>query len=147
MDITVKRQGSFDLHAHRFSGSPENYLHLFLPDRTYDVQSPLIVLKAHLIEKLTGRNDSLRETVTDVLSEFKEIVSIEEISHLVLLGKNRTRVLVDIICSDRMPQSIPIVLSKKEITKEENIEQNPFFSGQIRPYQIDTDRYPFQDQF
>ena len=147
MDITVKRREAFDLYSHRFSGPPENHLHLLFSDRVYNARSPMTVLKACLVEKLSGRNNPLHRIVLDVISEFREIVQIEEISHLVLHGNNRARVLVDIVCCDCMPQSIPIVLSKEEIVKEEHIAQNPSFGGLIRPYQIDTDRYPFQNQF
>jgi len=147
MDITVKRREAFDFYAHRGSGSPENYLHLLFSDRIYNARSPLTVLKARLIEKLSGRNQPLHSAVLDVASEFIEIVQIEEISHLVLYGANRSRVLADLVCCGGMPQSIPIVLSREEIAKEEYLAQQHSPGELFRPYQIDTGRYPFLNKF
>ena len=147
MDITVKQRETFGTYTQRFSTPQENYMNLFFSDRTYNARSPLIVFKAHLIEKLSGSNNFLHGIVQDVISEFREIVQVEEISHLVLHGENRIRVLIDIVCSDCMPQNIPIMLSKAEITNEKYIAQKPSFEKLIRPYQIDTDRYPFLNQF
>jgi hypothetical protein len=39
------------------------------------------------------------------------------------------------------------VLSSKEIAKKENIKRQNLPGVPIRPYQIDTDRYPFQNKF
>ena len=147
MDITVKRREAFDLTTDRFSGLPEKHLHWLFSDRTYNARSPMTVLKAHLIEKLFEKNDSLHGIVVDVVSEFAEIAQLEEISHLVLHGKNRVPVLVDIICCDRMPQSVPIVLSSEEIATKEYIKGQKLPGVLIRPYQLDTDRYPFINQF
>jgi hypothetical protein len=147
IDITVKRRETFNAYAERFSVSPENYLHLFFPDRTYHPHTPLISLKAYFLDKLSRRNEPLNRIVLDVVSEFRGIVQREEISHLVLYGNNRVRVLIDIICCDCMPQSIPVVLSSKEIAKKENIKRQNLPGVPIRPYQIDTDRYPFQNKF
>ena len=85
--------------------------------------------------------------VQDVVSEFREIVQIEEISHLVLYGENRVRVLVDMVCCDCMPQSVPIILSSRKMVKKEEIRRQHLPGVLIRPYQIDTDRYPFINQF
>ena len=147
MDITAKRREGFDLYTHRFSGSAENYLYLLFSDQTYNARSPLTILKARLIEKLSGRNQPLHRAVLDVVSEFREIMQIEDISHLVLYGENRSRVLVALACYSGVPQNIPIVLSRKEIAKEEYPAQQRSLSELFRPYQIDTDRYPFLNKF
>jgi len=147
MDITVKRREAFDLYANRFSGSPENYVHLLFSDRTYNARSPLTVLKARLIEKLSGGNQTLRRAILDVASEFREIVQIEDISHLVLYGANRSQVLADLVCYGGALQNIPIVLSRNEIAKEEYLAQRHRPGELFRPYQIDTDRYPFLNKF
>ena len=120
MDITFKRRETFHTYAERFSVLSEKYLHLFFPDQTYYPCTPLITIKAYFLEKHSQNNEPLHIAVLNVVSEFREIVQIEDISHLVLYGKNRVRVLVDIICRDCMPQSIPIVLSKEEIIKKES---------------------------
>ena len=147
--VSEKRLEAFNLYTHRFTGPPENYQHLLFSDRKYNARSPLTILKAHLIEKLSGRNNSLHRIVLDVVSELREIVQKErgEISHLVLYGKNRTRVLVYLVCCGGIPQNIPIVLSQKEIAKEEHPAQRHSSAEIIHPYQIDTDRYPFLYKF
>ena len=147
MDITVKRLQAFRVNAHGLSGSPANYLHLLFSDRTYNARSPLTVLPARLIEKLSGRNQPLHRAVLDVASEFREIVQIEEISHLVLYGENRSRVFVDLVCYGGVLQNIPIVLSRNEIAKEDYPAQQHSPGELFRPYQIDTDRYPFLYKF
>ena len=147
--VSEKRLEAFNLYAHTFTGPSENYQHLLFPDRKYNVRSPLTILKAHLIEKLSGRNSSLHRIVLDVVSELRDIVQNErgEISHIVLYGKNRTRVLVYLVCCGGIPQNIPIVLSEKEIAKEEYPAQQHSPAKITSPYQIDTDRYPFLYKF
>ena len=144
--LTEKRLEAYNLYTHRFSGPPEIYLRFLFSDRTYNARSPLTVLKAHFLEKLSGRNNSLHRIVLDVVSELREIVQKErgEISHIVLYGKNRTRVLAYIVCCGGIPQSIPIVLSKKEIEKD---RFNTHHGKQTCPYQIDTGRFPFLYKF
>ena len=147
--VSEKRLEAFNLYAHTFTGPSENYEHLLFPDRKYNVRSPLTILKAHLIEKLSGRNSSLHRIVLDVVSELRDIVQNEsgEISHLVLYGNNRSRVLVYLVCCSGIPLNIPIVLSQKEIEKEEFIVHQHSSCEQFHPYQIDTDRYPFLYKF
>ena len=147
--VSEKRLEAFNLYTHRFTGPPEYYQHLLFSDRKYNSRSPLTILKAHFIEKLSGRNNSLHRIVLNILSELREIVQKErgEISHIVLYGKNRTRVLVYLVCCGGIPQNIPIVLSQKEIAKEEYPAQQHSSAEIIRPYQIDTDRYPFLYKF
>ena len=147
--VSEKRLEAFNLYTHRFTGPPENYQHLLFSDRKYNARSPLTILKAHFIEKLSGRNNSLHRIVLDVVSELREIMQKErgEISHLVLYGKNRTRVLVYLVCCGGIPQNIPVVLSQKEIAKEEFIVHQHSSGELIHPYLIDTDRYPFLYKF
>ena len=147
MDITVKQRQAFRVNAYRFSGSAESYLYLVFTDRTYNARSPLTVFPARLIEKLSVRNHPLHRAVLDVVSEFTEIMQIEDISHLVLYGENRARVLVDLVCYGGVLQNIPIMLSRNEIAKEDYPAQQHSHGELFRPYQIDTDRYPFLNKF
>ena len=177
MRVAIGQMKSLDLDTQIFSGLPENYLRLLFPDRTYNSRSQLTTLKVHLIEKLSGRNNPLQRIVLDVVSEFKEVVEKETISHLVIYGKNRIPVLINIVCCGDIPQSMLIVLAKKEIIREElttqqlpytdikslpkpldNTEFYPVLSPNlakqlystkelINPYQIDTERYPFTNKF
>lgn len=177
MAIAIGQLESPDLDTQIFSGLPENYLRLLFPDRTYNSWSQLTSLKVHLIEKLSRRNNPFQRIVLDVVSEFKEIVEKEMISHLVIYGKNRVPVLISIVCCGDIPQSMPILLSKKKIIREElttqqlpytNIKSFPKFLDNpefypvlspilakqlystkelFNPYQIDTERYPFTNKF
>ena len=177
MDAAIGQLESPDLNTQFFSGMPENYLRLLFPDRAYNSRSQLTTFKVHLIEKLSVGNNPLQRIALDVVSEFKEVSEKETISHLVIYGKNRIPVLINIFCCGNIPQNIPIVLSKKEITREELTTQQLLYTDMkslhrylnnaefypvlptnlaqqlspnkelINPYQIDTERYPFTNKF
>lgn len=92
-------------------------------DGEYSCTSQLALIKAQLVSRVLGESDYFSKIVQDVVDEIIKVAERGSVSHIVIYGKNRIRVMASILCGGRIIGMVPIILSEKLIEKERLIAQ------------------------
>lgn len=94
-----------------------------LPDHRYYPSDALIDAKAALVLRLLPSDARLASVIEGVTSELLGIVRWGNISHVVIYGSNRRFVLARMLCSQRLPPSMPVILREREADRIELISE------------------------